>query len=186
MKCVIRIRDTALEELVRCAWETKTIESIGGLFGKIRRVNNHRLYDIYSVHASQLAIRYPNSCETLDGGERSGHYFFYPEIGDFHSHPTSRKQKNGIRKKDPGRVYLSKNCDVPSLKETPKLISVVISVKRTKDNYFLKKSPYKLSVYLDDDGKTYRFDIGGYYFDNNKVRKARIVVSKRASKILWW
>jgi proteasome lid subunit RPN8/RPN11 len=186
MRCIIKLRDLALEEIIRSAWETLKIESDGILFGKLI-VNGHkRIFDVFSVHPFQLAERYPNGVYLQDGSERAGHYFFNSVVGEFHSHPTSRKQRKGVRKTDPGRVYLGKEKDLPQLKKTPEQIEMVIAWRKTNRDYSLTHNPYKLSFYLEDNKRFYRFDIGGYHLVGNRHLKAEMVVSKRFEKLLWW
>lgn len=191
MKGKIRLTDPALEEIIRSAWETKDVESTGYLYGRHYLAKGISFWYISFAHAMQLAERTPNGCNSFEDGNRHC-YHFYQDVGGFHSHPTSRKQKNGIRKKSPGRVYLSKDGDIPNLKERleerPHEIEIVVGLRKANKIHDLPLCKYLVSYYLHDldTKKNYRIQIGGYYLDNGRVRKAEILVSKRASKVVWW
>ena len=57
------------------------------------------------AHPVQLAKRFPNGVNPEDGSIRADWNLLYKLIGEYHLHPTSRIQRNGIRKKSWKSLY---------------------------------------------------------------------------------
>ena len=176
----ILIKELPFEEIIRSAYETLKIECGGFLFGERFEKGKKLIWAIESAHPIQLAKRFPSSYEPQDGSIRADWSLLHETIWGYHLHPTSRQQQNGIRKTRPGKICLSE-CDRKNLREDPKGIEIIMSLKRVKRTITLKDNPFIVAGYLREGGIIYHIDMGGYYF-NGRIYKALIEVPKRILK----
>ena len=84
--------------------------------------------------------------------------------------------------KSPGRVYMSK-YDIQGLRESPKLIEVVVGLRKVGKKGEISDNHYLVSGYISGDYGLYRFDLGGYYLDG-RIRKAVMQVPEKVLKMV--
>ena len=114
------------------------------------------------------------SVECESGSNRATWSFLHEGIGDYHLHPTTIQQIDGVKFKSLGRVNLG-NADKKSLVEDVQKIEIVIGLRKVKREGTLGENPFLASGYIRDEGRIYRFDVGGYYV-NSRIRRAFIQV----------
>ncbi len=178
---IIQIQTFAFEEILRACLETLNVESIGRVFGERCERRKGISWIIESAHPAQLAKRYPASSDFEVNPARTDFSLISEKLGDYHSHPTSRAQVNGIRRKWPGQVYLSEG-DRKDF-EGKDRIEIVVGLRHLKRKSVLEENPLLTSGYIEYQGRIYRFDIGGYYRDRG-FRRAIMRVPRKVLKQL--
>jgi proteasome lid subunit RPN8/RPN11 len=178
----INIEKYAFEEILRSAYETLHIECTGTLFGEKQK--DGRGWIVESAHPIQLAKRTPNGVDSLVGADRSSWSLCQDYIGGYHSHPVSKIQVNGVKEMSPARVNLSDD----DKKEItgPDYIELVIAIRKVSHKAILTdNNPFLAGGYIKNKNRIYRFDLGGYYFNNQKrIRRAKISVPSELLRML--
>ncbi len=182
MLAKIRIQEIPFEEILRSSYETLSIECIGTLFGEDIETRRRLLWVVEAAHPIQLAKRFSASTYPEDGSIRADWSLLYDVLGGYHLHPTGRKQRKGIRRNEPGRVYLSRQ-DREDLVNDEVKIEVVSALRMVKKPRKLKENPFLISGYLRCGERDYRVDVGGYYY-NGGIRKAVIEVPRKILKMI--
>ena len=182
----IVIRDLALEEILRSAFETLKVECGGVVFGDRSIKKSCETYVISSVHPFQLAGRNVSTLDPKDGAERSYLSFLQESIGEFHSHPSGRRQLNYKRTIDIGRVHMSGE-DKDALKRDKNKTEIVVAWREVKQKGVLSsENPYLVSGYIENRDLyrgILRFDMGAY-IHNGRLRRCPVVVSPKMLRLL--
>ncbi len=179
---ITSLEDLAFEEILRSVYETLKIECRGSLFGVSNESKTKTTFHVESAHAIQLALRYPNSVIPQEGSLRVDWSLQSDCIGGYHLHPYGRQQKDYCLRTKQGKVYVSKT-DKKGLREEQGKIEIVTTLNPVKRKTKLSENPFLVSGFIDDDGKSYKFEMGSYIY-TNRLRRCEMKVSSRALKLV--
>jgi hypothetical protein len=166
----------ALEEMLRASYETLMVESIGYLFGEQEKTPGFMIYNVESVHPIQLAKRKNEGAE-YSASNRGDWTAFNQKIGRFHSHVESRCRFKPYLFICKAGITLSKE-DKDYLREEKDRFEIAIAFNKAHRISKISFDPLLFSGYLRGKNQTYRFDIAGHSYTNNRITRAELYVPK--------
>ncbi|MBS3094893.1 hypothetical protein J4474_04460 [Candidatus Pacearchaeota archaeon] len=170
---IIFIDERHLESLLRSGIETYPRETLGTVFGTLKKEKNSFIWEVSAVHPIQLATRKEDEVKAYENIVNEDWSMINPHIGNYHSHNYDFNNQDRLTR------GISKE-DKEAHSENSEEIELIINLYKIPKRFRLTNNPQVISgnLPLENIGY-YRFDIIGYSWINKRILRTKMQTTKR-------